>query len=84
MQFYSRDAIGIILLCMCIAICSVAIQYNTIQYNTADFGYRIAGFFPEVLIFSNFPNELLTQEILFCTADCFKRVNCVIMNSSIL
>ena len=37
--------------------------------------YRIAGFFPEVLIFPNFPNELLAREILFWTADCFKRVS---------
>ena len=32
-------------------------------------------FFPEVLIFPNFQNELLAREILFWTADCFKRVD---------
>ena len=43
-----------------------------------------SGFFPEVLIFPNFPNELLAREILFWTADCFKRVYCVITKKLIV
>ena len=43
-----------------------------------------SGFFPKVLIFPIFPNKLLAQEILFSTADCFKRVYCVITNSSVV
>ena len=52
--------------------------------NSKKVQYRIAGFFPEVLIFPNFPNELLAQENLFWTADCSKRVDCAIMNISIV
>ena len=58
------------------------VKYSNNAIND-QFEYRIAGFFPEVLIFPNFPNELLAREILFWTADCFKRVYCVITNNSI-
>jgi len=37
---------------------------------------HIAGYFPKVQIFSNFPNGLTTWENLFWTADCFRRLDC--------
>ena len=39
-----------------------------------------SGFFPEVLILPNFLNELFARDILFLTADCFKRADRVIMH----
>ena len=45
------------------------ITFGMHAYVVVTVDYRISGFFPKVLIFPNFPNELLTPEILFWIAD---------------
>ena len=59
---------------------SIKLSEDIIHYGIVNYTIPYNGFFPEVLIFPNFHNELVAREILILLfADCFIRVDCVIV-----